>query len=203
MIFLTLVRKSERIQAAWDEVDFENATWAIPKPRMKGRNPHAVYLSRQALDVFVALHTRAASPKFVRPSRTDAVLCLSNAILNRVTQIVAERAQAAGLSRESFTVHDLRRVGSTRLNEIGFNRDWIEKCLAHEDGRSTRSIYSKAEYAKRRRHMLQGWTNMVDAWIDGQTYVPQLVPGERGGACVESDRVRTTRPDGFLCVGRC
>ncbi|WP_461287450.1 hypothetical protein [Acidiferrobacter thiooxydans] len=34
MIFLTLVRKSERIQATWDEVDFENATWAIPKPRM-------------------------------------------------------------------------------------------------------------------------------------------------------------------------
>ena len=34
MILLTLVRKSERIQATWDEVDFENATWAIPKPRM-------------------------------------------------------------------------------------------------------------------------------------------------------------------------
>ena len=26
MILLTLVRKSERIQATWDEVDFENAT---------------------------------------------------------------------------------------------------------------------------------------------------------------------------------
>ena len=32
--------------------------------------------------------------------------------------------------------------GSTLLNEIGFNRDWIEKCLAHEDGRSSRSISS-------------------------------------------------------------
>ena len=27
MILLTLVRRSERIQATWDEVDFENATW--------------------------------------------------------------------------------------------------------------------------------------------------------------------------------
>ena len=27
-----------------------------------------------------------------------------------------------------------------------------------------------------RRHMLQEWANMVDAWIDGQTYVPKLMP---------------------------
>ena len=38
------------------------------------------------------------------------------------------------------------RTGSTLLNEIGFNSDWIEKCLAHEDGRSSRGVYNKAEY---------------------------------------------------------
>ena len=62
------------------------------------------------------------------------------------------------------------------MNEIGFNRDWIEKCLAHEDGRSSRSVYNKAEYAEQRRHMLQEWANMVDAWGDGQSYVPKLGP---------------------------
>jgi hypothetical protein len=46
----------------------------------------------------------------------------------------------------------------------------------HEDGRSSRSIYNKAEYAEQRRHMLQEWANMVDAWIDGQTHVPKLMP---------------------------
>jgi len=59
------------------------------------------------------------------------------------------------------------------LNEIGFNRDWIEKCLAHEDGRSSRSVYNKAEYGEQRRHMLQERANMVDAWGGGQTYVPK------------------------------
>ncbi len=166
MILLTQVRKSELIQATWDEVDFENATWTIPKQRMKGRNPHVVYLSRQALDIFVALHTCAAGSQFVLPSRYGADRCMSNATLNRVTQIVAERsgAKAAGLPPEPFTVRDLRRTGSTLLNEVGFNRDWIEKCQAHEDGRSSRSIYNKAEYAEQRRHMLQEWANMVDAW---------------------------------------
>ena len=36
LILLTLVRKSELIEATWDEVDFENALWTISKQRMKG-----------------------------------------------------------------------------------------------------------------------------------------------------------------------
>ena len=92
LILLTLVRKSELIQATWDEVDFENATWTIPKQRMKGRNPHVVYLSRQALDIFVTLHACAAGSSFVFPSRYDPRRCMSNATLNRITMLVAEGA---------------------------------------------------------------------------------------------------------------
>ncbi|CAB3872166.1 hypothetical protein LMG3412_02812 [Achromobacter deleyi] len=37
LILLTLVRKNELIQATWDEVNFERATWTIPKsPRCPG-----------------------------------------------------------------------------------------------------------------------------------------------------------------------
>jgi integrase len=145
---------------------------------MKGRNPHVVYLSRQVVDIFIALHTCAAGSKFVLPSRYDADRCMSKATLNRVTQLVAERAKAAGLPPEPFTVHDLRRTGSTLLNEMGFNGDWIEKCLAHEDGRSSRSVYNKAEYAEQRHHMLQEWANMVDVWVEGGSYAPTLLPAD-------------------------
>lgn len=103
MILLTLVRKSELIEATWDEINFENAIWTIPKQRMKGRKPHVVYLSRQALDIFMALHTCAAGSKFVLPSRYDADRCMSRATLNRVTQIVVERAKTAGVAASSWT----------------------------------------------------------------------------------------------------
>lgn len=176
LVLLTLVRKSELVEATWDEVDFENATWTISKQRMKGRNPHVVYLSRQALDIFIALHTCAGGSKFVLPSRYEIYRCMSHATLNRITQLIGSRAKEAGLPLAPFTVHDLRRTGSTLLNEVGFNGDWIEKCLAHEDGRSSRSVYNKAEYAEQRRHMLQEWADMVDAWIDGRTHVPKLLP---------------------------
>jgi integrase len=176
LVLLTLVRKSELIEATWDEVDFENAVWSIPKSRMKTGKPHNVYLSQQALDIFIALHTCAAGSKFFLPSRYDADRCMSKATLNRVTQVIAEKAKESNLPLEPFTVHDLRRTGSTILNELGFNGDWIEKCLAHEDGRSSRGVYNKAEYAEQRRHMLQEWADMIDAWVAGESHTPTLLP---------------------------
>ena len=176
LILLSMVRKSELQDAVWDEVDFENAVWSIPKERMKRSKAHNVYLSDQMLDIFIALKTCAGNSRYVLPSRYDADAPMSRATFNRITTAVVERAQKEGLPLEPFTVHDLRRTGSTLLNELGFNSDWIEKCLAHEDGRSSRGVYNKAEYEHQRRHMMQEWSNLVDAWAAGRKYAPTLYP---------------------------
>lgn len=176
LFLLTMVRKSELQDATWDEVDFENAVWSIPKERMKRSKAHNVYLSQQAIDIFIALKTCAGNSSYVLPSRYDADAPMSRATFNRITTAVVARAKKEGLPLEPFTVHDLRRTGSTLLNELGFNSDWIEKCLAHEDGRSSRGVYNKAEYEHQRRHMMQEWSNLVDAWAAGRKYVPTLLP---------------------------
>lgn len=176
LFLLTMVRKSELQDATWDEIDFENAVWSIPKERMKRSKAHNVYLSQQVIDIFVALKTCAGNSRYVLPSRYDADAPMSRATFNRITAAVVGRAKKEGLPLEPFTVHDLRRTGSTLLNELGFNSDWIEKCLAHEDGRSSRGIYNKAEYEHQRRHMMQEWANLIDAWVAGQKYTPILYP---------------------------
>ena len=176
LYLLTMVRKSELLDATWSEIDFVNAVWSIPKERMKRSKAHNVYLSRQVFDIFIALKTCAGNSKYVLPSRYDADAPMSRATFNRVTYLVVEQARKEGLPLEPFTVHDLRRTGSTILNELGFNSDWIEKCLAHEDGRSSRGIYNKAEYEVQRRHMMQEWSNIVEAWVAGRKYVLTLIP---------------------------
>jgi integrase len=176
LILLTMVRKSELLDAVWEEVDFENAVWSIPKERMKRGKAHNVYLSRQSLDIIIALKTCAGNSRYLLPSRYDADAPMSRATFNRITMAVLQRAQKQELSLEPFTVHDLRRTGSTLLNELGFNSDWIEKCLAHEEGRSSRGVYNKAEYEQQRRHMLQEWADMVDAWVEGTKRTPTLYP---------------------------
>jgi integrase len=176
LILLTLVRKGELIGATWDEVNFEGGIWTIPKERMKGRRPHNVYLSRQAIEILTALKACAGRSRYLLPSRHDPTAHISPGSLNRLTQSVVLLAKTKNLPLEDFTLHDLRRTGSTILNEVGFNGDWIEKCLAHEQGHSSRGVYNKAQYAEQRRHMLQEWANMMDAWLTGRSYAPVLLP---------------------------
>lgn len=175
LILLTLIRKGELIGATWDEVNFQAGIWSIPKERMKGRRPHNVYLSRQAISILTALKSCAGSSRYILPSRHDPDAHIAPGSLNRLTQSVLERAQSRKLPLEDFTLHDLRRTGSTILNEVGFNGDWVEMCLAHHQGGS-RGVYNKAKYAEQRKHMLQEWANMIDAWVAGNPYAPVLLP---------------------------
>ncbi|WP_153110107.1 tyrosine-type recombinase/integrase [Propionivibrio limicola] len=171
LTLLTMVRKGELLLATWSEIDFTAATWTIPKDRMKLRRPHVVYLPQQALDILVALKTCAGGSNYILPSRYDADKPMSNATLNRVIDAAVAIAKKEDLPLDDFCVHDLRRTASTLLHEAGYNTDWIEKCLAHEQ-RGVRAVYNKAEYAEQRREMLQDWANMVDGWIAGAKVVP-------------------------------
>ncbi|MBK9029233.1 MAG: tyrosine-type recombinase/integrase [Propionivibrio sp.] len=175
-MLLTLVRKTEFIEAKWDEVNFETAIWTIPKERMKAGRPHNVYLSQQALDILVAFKTCFSASSYLHPGRYETELPISSATLNRVIDATVKVVHDRGEDFDPFTVHDLRRTASTLLHEAGFNSDWIEKCLAHEQ-RGVRAIYNKAEYAEQRRAMLQAWADMLDAWIKNSASV---VPIRRG-----------------------
>jgi integrase len=164
LLLLTMVRKGELTDAKWSEISFTEALWTIPKERMKRRNPHLVFLSRQVLDIFIALKTFAGGSIWVLPSRYDADQPMSNATLNRVLEMVYTLAQKDGKPLGKFGPHDLRRTASTMLHEAGYNTDWIEKCLAHEQ-RGVRAVYNKAEYREQRTAMLQDWSDMIDGWV--------------------------------------
>ena len=163
LLLLTMVRKSELSNAKWFEINFTEALWTIPKERMKRRNPHMVFLSRQALDIFIALKTFAGGSDYVLPSRYDSDLPMSNATVNQVLTLTYRLAQKEKQPLGKFGPHDLRRTASTLLHEAGYNTDWIEKALAHEQ-RGVRAVYNKAEYREQRTAMLQDWADMVDGW---------------------------------------
>ncbi|EOI3457171.1 tyrosine-type recombinase/integrase [Cronobacter turicensis] len=163
LLLLTMVRKSELTNATWNEINFSEAVWTIPKERMKRRNPHLVFLSRQAMDILIALKTFAGSSDFILPSRYDSDAPMSSTTLNRVLTLTYRLAQKEGELLPKFGPHDLRRTASTLLHEAGYNTDWIEKCLAHEQ-KGVRAVYNKAEYREQRVEMLQDWANMIDEW---------------------------------------
>ncbi len=61
-----------------------------------------------------------------------------------------------------MSVHGFRSIASTLLNELGYNRDWIERQLAHGDKNGVRAAYNYAEYLPERRRMMQEYANYLD-----------------------------------------
>lgn len=158
LLILCMVRKSELIEAKWEEIDFEKAEWSIPGERMKKDKPHLVPLPRQAVAMFEELKGLASGSEWIFPSRGDLNKPIAKSTLN-----VAVRTMDHDI--QDFVIHDFRRTASTHLHEAGFNSDWIEKALAHET-KGIRGVYNRAQYMEQRREMLQWWADFVNAQIE-------------------------------------
>lgn len=80
-----------------------------------------------------------------------------------------------------MTGHGFRAVASTILNEQGYNRDVIERQLAHCERDEVRGAYNRAEYLPQRRTMIQDWANYLDKLKAG----PKAINSSRKtAACV-------------------
>lgn len=154
LALLTFVRTTELRAAAWREVDLNAAEWRIPPERMKMRQPHIVPLSRQAMAIFEALKPMAGNSPFIFPSPGKEG-CMSNNTMLFAMYRMGWHGRA--------TVHGFRAVASTLLNEMGFNPDWIERQLAHDERNKVRAAYNHAQYLSERRKMMQTWADYLDA----------------------------------------
>ncbi len=154
LILLTLVRKSELLHARWEQVNFDLGEWALPGTSVKNEKPHIVYLSIQATQILEELKTLAGDSAFVLPGRGSLTKPFASNALNKALEGV-------NFPIPPFTIHDLRRTGSTILHERGFSSDVVEKALNHTIG-GVRGVYNRAEYREQRREMLQSWSDYVD-----------------------------------------
>lgn len=137
------------------DVDLKARLWTIPAAKMKMRRDHVVPLSRQAADLIAELRTITGAAGWAFPNlhRPDDVM--SATTLNRALE---RMGYAGGL----LTCHDFRATASTRLHEMGYRSELIERQLAHVEKSKTRAAYNHAEYLDERREMMQTWADRVD-----------------------------------------
>jgi len=67
-LILTVGRSNEVAGARWDEIDWDEREWVVPKDRMKGEREHVVALSTRALAILKRLHERRVND-FVFPGQ--------------------------------------------------------------------------------------------------------------------------------------
>lgn len=163
LLLLTAVRPGELRLAPWDEFDLESATWTIPAARMKARRPHIVPLPRQAVALLRSLHELTGTYPLAFPGRNDRARPMSENTVNKALSTMGYEGRQTG--------HGFRHLLSTSLNTRGYNRDWIERQLAHGDQDSIRDTYNHAHYLEQRRGMMQAWADSIDALCAGANVI--------------------------------
>ena len=152
---LVFLRPGELRKTEWVEIDLDKAEWRIPAARMKMNAVHIVPLASQTIAILREIHPLTGLGKYIFPgARTDSRPMSENAVLGALRRM--------GYSNEEMTGHGFRSMASTLLNELGFNRDAIERQLAHAERDSVRAAYNYAEYLPERKKMMQQWADYLD-----------------------------------------
>lgn len=165
---LTAARSGEVRLATWDEIDHEASLWRVPAERMKMRRPHTVPLSRQAMTILEAMHAHATGEHgYIFPG------------IHNPLQPLSGNTMLYGLYRIGFhsetTMHGFRATFSTVANEVmQFDKDALERALAHQEGNQIRAAYHRSEYLDERRVIMQWWAD----WLDAMERSGQVEPPE-------------------------
>jgi integrase len=122
----------------WEEFDLKQALWIVPQERTKMRRPHSVPLPRQAIGILRKIEAMTGRYELVFAGRVDRQRPMSENTINKCFADMGYKGRLTG--------HGFRHLLSTELNGHGYNKDWIERQLAHGDSDAIRGTYNHASY---------------------------------------------------------
>lgn len=166
LILLTFVRPRELRLAEWSEFDLQKRQWVIPAERMKMKREHIVPLSDQAIDVMRRLEPLTGHYKLVFAGSHSPRKPISENTLNKGLAQLGYKGVA--------TAHGFRSLASTVMNEHGFNRDAIERQLAHTEADKIRAAYNRSQYLKERTAMMQWWADFTEGKAKNTAKIIQM-----------------------------
>lgn len=152
---LLFVRPGELRKAEWSEIDLDGAEWRIPAEKMKMREEHVVPLSTQAVAILCELQPLTGAGRYLFPGARAPTRPMSENTINAALRRL-------GYDSDTMCGHGFRAMASTRLNEMGWAPDVIERQLAHAERNKVRAAYNRAQYFAERKKMMQAWADYLD-----------------------------------------
>lgn len=164
-------RINELCQAAWSEFDWRKRTWTIPAARTKSGRQITVNLSAYSIGLFEELKTLTGHTAWCYPGRDPEKPINRKAATNhaRDRQLPSGKEAATGRTIETqsllvggqqWKTHDLRRSGSTLMQQLGIPTEVSERCLNHAEGNKTKATYHHHDYEK---EMKRAWYLLSEA----------------------------------------
>ena len=153
---LLFVRPGNLRAMEWSELDLDAAEWRIPAGKMKMREAHVTALAPQAVAILRELHPLTGRGRYCFPSLRTPDRPMSENTINAALRRL-------GFDKDTMTGHGFRAMASTRLNEMGWAPDVIERQLAHAERNKVRAAYNRAQYMAERKTMMTAWADYLDA----------------------------------------
>jgi integrase len=141
---LTAARSAEVTGATWAEIDFDRRIWTIPPQRTKRLREHKVPLSARAMAILGEMRQLGNDGR-IFPGRTTML------------QLAKQVAGGADI-----TIHGFRASFRTwAAEETEFERELIERALAHSLGQLDLA-YQRGAQVARRLQLMNDWAAFID-----------------------------------------
>ena len=160
---LTACRSGEIFGATWQEIDFKNKVWIIPKERMKAEKEHRVPLSQQALSLLESVQIYTQPHDFIFPAPRGGMLSdmsLITLIKRMHEQKLKENSIGYIDPKQSrvITTHGFRSTfRDWSADKTDYPREVCEHVLAHRLPDEVEAAYLRGTYLEKRKDLMIDW----------------------------------------------
>jgi hypothetical protein len=167
---LTACRSGEIFGAKWQEIDFENKVWIIPKERMKAEKEHRVPLSVPAIELLKSIQANTQSQGYIFPAPRGGGVLSDMSLTALIKRMHEQKLKENGLG---YIDHKQNRVITTHGFRSTF-RDWsadktdyprevCEHVLAHKLPDEVEAAYLRGAYLEKRKTLMADWAEFCNA----------------------------------------
>lgn len=148
LTILTGCRTSEVLGLKWEEIDFDNKTWIIPKKRMKAAIEHRVPLSIPAMELLDKIKKTSKSEYAFHSSKN-----ITKPISNMAMLMLLKR-----MKRQDITVHGFRSsFRDWGAEATSHTREVMEHALAHKLADESEAAYQRSTFFEKRIILMSDW----------------------------------------------
>jgi integrase len=147
LLALTGQRREEVAKLAWEELDFSQRVWTIPKHRTKNAKPHVVHLSDEAIAVLKRMEQQGPHVFAFHGTKPFQDFALAKRKLDELSKVTGWR------------LHDLRRTCVSGMAGLGIAPHVADKILNHQSGTisGVAAVYQRHEFLRERKEALDRW----------------------------------------------
>ena len=166
---LTACRSGEIFGATWQEIDFQNKVWTIPKERMKAEKEHRVPLSEPAIELLKSIQADTGPQNYIFPApRTDSMLSDMSltALIKRMHEQKLKENSLGYIDPKQnrvITTHGFRSTfRDWSADKTEYPREVCEHVLAHKLPDEVEAAYLRGAYLEKRKALMADWAKFCE-----------------------------------------